>query len=95
MNDGQRLLSEDLNAHAALEHYRSCVVVVVVVLAAREHTNTAAIGYWIWGELWRHITRSLKGSCKGRLGESSLTARIVSAHKVRQGPPRGEFPLGV
>ena len=32
MNDGQRLLGEDLNAHTALEQYRFPVVVVVVVL---------------------------------------------------------------
>ncbi len=47
MNDGQRLLGEDLSAHTALEQYRFPVVVVVVVFAARERTNTVAVGYWI------------------------------------------------
>ena len=91
------MLGEDLDAHAALEQCRSGVVVVVVaavvVLAAREHMNTVAVGYWIWGKLWRHMTRSHKGSDKGRLGESSLRARVLPAHRILQGPPRGELSL--
>ena len=61
--------------------------------AARERTNTVAVGYWIWGKLWRHITRSHKGSYKGRLGESSLRARVLPAHRILQGPPRESFFL--
>ena len=61
----------------------------------RAHMLTVVVGYWVWGKRWRLITGLHIGSYRGRLRKSSLRARILSAHRVLQGPSRGEISFRV
>ena len=60
---------------------------------AHARTHIVVDGYWIRGKLWRRITGLHIGSDRGRVRKSSLRDRILSAHRVLQGPSRGELSL--
>ena len=95
VNDGQRLLGEDLYAHAALEQYRqlrvgtvtprgrSVVVVVVVVLThARTYTEGAGPLLDLGETLEAHNyppVRVLRGQPKGELSLESRRSPLESS----------------